>query len=1003
MKNFVCWNRDDALEIINPDVDAQPDAYFRAVHTDVPIRKQDRERSSTSVINAEEVLDQFLDPPKYALVPIIGYSGSGKSHLVRWMNLRIKRDDTREVLFVPKARTNLRDIVIALIGRLPDGSQEKYLNMVQGTGTTSYIVSAQRSLILSNIQAELKNDESYKDDSREDRDELEFLLRGLSSLFIDPYVRDQHFLKDDSFAADLANHIFEKPDGYNPAEKRREFTLQDLPSHIDDLTHSAKATREFLQFLAGQDMRLSEKAVSIVNRHTDAAIARCLNLSGDHLIQIMTEIRENLKKTGKELILLIEDFARLQGLDRALLQSVLEQGNDDLCTLRTAFACTTGFYGSLEATAKTRLSFVIDMDTPLKEGKDKFNLEGMVARYMNAVRLGPEKLRKSWELHKEEDASFSIDSACDECEHRSECHAAFGQVDGSGLYPFTKNAINVMAHRTDQNVDEKFNARTFQTSVLRPVTGLTSELEGGRFPPKSLLNDMGGLRDFPPDEQEKVKKRSPEDADRHLALIALWGGSVRAKDLPHGIQEAFGLKPLNLEGEQGSDVPTIPTQPPGPSGLSPGPSIPEIDALSRWANSDIKLPQQVANELRPLVFDAVVSFINWDELGCPRTFWAGSSGVFKQNGVIFENQTTKARAGSLISLTVPLNWEDDSDRTNTYLALSGLIEAERNRHWRFEGAAKKYVCLQECLRLWSGEIARQISDLKEGPDGWFPASAALELSVLGRLLTSSLEKEPDKLDLLEMGFQEMSPTSGYLSTDLEKIVEQIRSKQADLIKFIREGVTASKGGQSGNFLQSNILVEAMVSFKRRNYKLMDLPSSDGVPLTWHKEILALAKSVSGKLDAALKQEVDVRLKWLADVDAAFGAETDEKRISDAIKSAASAVSKLGIQGTSDLQFKANQFAQCDFSSAVRATREMKKAEAVRPWHVAPNIRGAKEVSADLINNATQVLVRAKSDIEAKLNDVGYDPGAIETLVSQIGADLEEISRALQGGDVAEPH
>ncbi|MDA8637289.1 hypothetical protein N9L49_01575 [Rhodospirillales bacterium] len=456
MKNFVCWKRDDALAIINPDVDAQPDAYFRALHTEVPIRKQDKNRRSTTIVSAEKVLEEFLETPRYSLVPIIGYSGSGKSHLIRWINLRIKRDQNREILFVQKSKTNLRDIVRDLIDRLPKDAQEQYLNMVQGAGSTTLTVSAQRSLILNNIQTELKNDISYQAlQDQDDKDEEEYLINGLSGLFIDPYIRDQHFLNDKCFAAELAEHVFEKPDGYSPAEKRREFTIDDIPSDLDDWMRPAAPTREFLQFLHGQDKRVTEKAVAIINRHTDAAITRCLNLSGDHLVEIMTKIRQSLKAAGKELILLIEDFARLQGLDRALLQSVLEQGNDDICALRTAFACTTGFYGSLESTAQSRLTFVIDMDNPLGSGRDAFNLHGLVAHYMNAIRLGEQRLKDTWETEKHNANSFEIESACNECEHEPTCHAAFGHVDGFGLYPFTETAIDVMAHRADEDVDQK--------------------------------------------------------------------------------------------------------------------------------------------------------------------------------------------------------------------------------------------------------------------------------------------------------------------------------------------------------------------------------------------------------------------------------------------------------------------------------------------------------------------------------------------------------------------
>jgi len=103
-------------------------------------------------------------------------------------------------------------------------------------------------------------------------------------------------------------------------------------------------------------------------------------------------------------VLLIEDFARLQGLDRALMQSILEQ-RANLCVLRMFFASTKGFYESLEATIKTRLTFVVDMDVHANAGKGELN--PFVARYMNAVRWGVSELQDQWRRFRKETLIFS--------------------------------------------------------------------------------------------------------------------------------------------------------------------------------------------------------------------------------------------------------------------------------------------------------------------------------------------------------------------------------------------------------------------------------------------------------------------------------------------------------------------------------------------------------------------------------------------------------------------
>lgn len=977
MNNFCCWNKNDALSIINPDVDAQPDAYFHAIHTDVPIRKQDKDRAHTSIVSVHDILKQFFENPKYALVPIIGFSGSGKSHLVRWLNLNIKRDKTREVLFVQKAKTNLRDIVKALILRLPDESQGKYLNLIQDAGTTSLTVKAQRTLILNNIQAEIVNDISYLSLTNSvEKEKQECLITGLSGLFIDPYIREKLFLCEDSFSAELAHHVFEKPVGYNPIEKRREFTSNDLPTNIDDITNSASATQKFLQFLLGNEQCIQD-SIKIVNRHADAAISRCLNLSGDHLLQIMTEIRQKLKKQGKELILLIEDFARLQGLDRALLQSLLEQGNDELCTLRTAFACTTGFYGTLESTAQSRLSFVIDMDNPLGNGVDAFDLKAFVSRYMNAIRLGEERLKQNWRIHIKNNEDLDIESACVECEHKVVCHDNFGEVNGFGLYPFTHQAIDVMAHRIDKNVDNVFNARRFLSRVLQPITKLTKELENGHFPPKSLLEEMGGIQDFRPDELEKIKKRTHYDGDRHITLIALWTGEIEAINLKNGIQEAFGLQPLlnelneelihvthdKLELLQNSNISQD-------SFNSNSDIYNDIEELSRWTNSAKQMSQQLANKLRPLIFNSVIEFINWDEINCSSKSWSGNSGLFRKGYIIFKNQSTQASRGSHINLTIPLDWNNDSVRTRTFSALSALLKLKSKFEWNNKIPYNEFVCLQECLNDWAQDIIKQILFFKLGPTNWSPAVASLEICVLGVLLSSCQQNIPSDIELLGFGFHSINRNYSYLSKDLEDIVDYICEHNSFLIETISDGVSATKGGQIGKFHNSNILVEGMKDFKKRGYKLMELPElpkQNLFPIKSHNDLYKISKKIKAKFDGAFKEELSLRLKWLADVDKAFGIDINENKISKKIHITISSIASLDISGSSDLYSTIREFNNVNFAKAVCAVRDINNDNVISPWQVSFDITKAKQVSTDLMFLTYNVLGMAKRNLESKLD------------------------------------
>ena len=54
-------------------------------------------------------------------MPIIGQSGSGKSHLVRWVKEKTPTTDRRQVIYLAKTRTSLKAVVRALLAEVEGG------------------------------------------------------------------------------------------------------------------------------------------------------------------------------------------------------------------------------------------------------------------------------------------------------------------------------------------------------------------------------------------------------------------------------------------------------------------------------------------------------------------------------------------------------------------------------------------------------------------------------------------------------------------------------------------------------------------------------------------------------------------------------------------------------------------------------------------------------------------------------------------------------------------
>src|SRR5690606_24645956 len=179
-------------------------------------------------------------------------------------------------------------------------------------------------------------------------------------------------------------------------------------------------------------------AIGIINRNLDKAVARTLSFSGDRVEELMAQLRMYLKDQGRELVLLVEEFARLQGIDRALLQAITSHGDERQCRMRTAIAVTTGFFASVAETAYMRTTHIVDMNRSAGRAGGQnvttASLSQFASRYLNAVRLGLSGIDRWNETAR---PGEEPPSHCSTCPYQGECHATFGAVDGYGLYPFT--------------------------------------------------------------------------------------------------------------------------------------------------------------------------------------------------------------------------------------------------------------------------------------------------------------------------------------------------------------------------------------------------------------------------------------------------------------------------------------------------------------------------------------------------------------------------------------
>lgn len=623
MTNFLCWSPDIAGRTIATEAASPSDAVLIATHTPLRIKRvgADADAAGSPEVTESDLIHEFVNSaPKEGIrvTPVLGESGSGKSHLVRWANINIERRPGRHVIYLPKTTTSLRDVVEKLLmQRTGPVFDEIRANLAQ-LGDTVLQGTLERK-ILDELAEAVRT-----------ADATDFMTKplvgdkGLSVLLHDPLFRE-HLLRPGAFITRRTEHAL---NGRNEesSDVPLEFTIDDLPLDIADVAniqHAARATQQLFRSLY-TDANMQVAAVNLLNSCLDLAVMRAANIGVGNIQRAFMKIREQL--VGEEIILLIEDFALIQGVRRDLLDAIIEvgvvQGQEKYATVRTLMAVTGGYYGNLPLTFRTRAEasspkYEMDLNLPTQDGADQELIVDFFGRYLNAARVGKDAL---------EQLNGKVNK-CDDCPVRDACHSAFGaSSDGFGLYPYNRPAIKraVKASAVKEKPDLFSPRRVLARAIRGVLTEQAGSIKAGLFPgPDFLQHDSADLQPLPLHVRESFDSEfSDPERLRHYTLSEFWG-NLGTTSISPAIYETFSLEPLasNFFGELGGNQGgAVPKPAPGPSESAPGPSesgtgFPRslqktLDDVDAWSAGKA-MPQSIANEIRAIIREALISRLVW--------------------------------------------------------------------------------------------------------------------------------------------------------------------------------------------------------------------------------------------------------------------------------------------------------------------------------------------------------------------------------------------------------
>jgi len=726
MAGYVCWKLEDVGKIVVYDAVMPSDAVFLATHTSAPIWRVEFESTAKGELCTEQdLLRHFIDTESELLfAPITGPSGRGKSHLVRWLRINIPEDQKRHVVYIPKYNTNLRGVIQQILRGL-SGQRVDELNAELAKAADSVNEATAPRKLLDAIAARIEQSSTMGvlnagGAKKHEIEQLKYAIQWLPELIRNHTFRHTLLSKESGVISRFAKEAIQ---GRGKGDRDEPFSFEenDLPRNVHEVSKAGDDIKKFYgHFVANRSLRL--QCVHLLNEHLGPAVAEVIGLRSDKLYEILLDLRKLLLDQGKELVLLIEDFTVLQGVQKELLDALIEtpvrDGKKVLCSVRVAVAVTTGRFLDDFETVLTRAKFkgfIYRLDVPYlekeAEGKGIANREVLefVGAYLNSTRLGQSAIDAAYsaaEVARRADGIW-LKNQCEGCPHKDRCWSAFGKTShGYGLYPFNEQALDRMIRARSGN---DFDPREILGQVIRHTLDThAQDLGTGKFPSPEYVQRFRTDKVKPVAASLESAVRGLDKDPRRLTLLEFWGGNPPSPtNLDPVIHEAFRLPPLDK-----TNLPTpvkvkeVEKEKPGDqkkatgSNRPPPPSPPPLwlEAIDKWKDGTANLDQDTARELRNLTAEAIKQRIDWNEWCVPSVRPAEMR--FDATSVRIERAVGEGRNPPPIHIVV----KPSVEAARTFQAMKWF---QHHGSWKFPGGAGYLRDLSLTLDRWATQIRTQ--------------------------------------------------------------------------------------------------------------------------------------------------------------------------------------------------------------------------------------------------------------------------------------------------------
>lgn len=990
------------LQCIKPEAESDWDEVFLAIHQPMRLVKRafkkdmaDDGRPATEADFLREFLKEDL-PTGTLLMPILGDSGIGKSHLVRWLDVQLKRlpdADRRHVIRIPKS-SSLKTVLYHILEDLQGEQYDEIRRQLKAARERLDLIGAEeriRAEVLAAIRRRYNDACQNREDARSRGEKVEHLdnewfthgdpQRCLPALLSDPATSRLFMPGTDQrpgIISQLAWHL--TTDSSEDRPPRRNFEEADLaPSDDFDISEASDIAKRYLQSLDRLDGRERKTAVRLLNSVIDSALQPLASPTDTSLSEIFLQIRRQLLADGRELVLLVEDFAVLSGIQGALLDAMIREGvrgGVDACVMRTALAVTAGYDFGRYDTVKTRAVYGWYVDESPVDDDDEMveHICDYVGAYLNAARFGSDALKQRrsafdddyWPPHFGDNAEL-------DAEDRQRLDAFGKSRSGWLLFPFNEAAVRQLSdiHLRDADNQLRLNPRTIINHLLiRVLRDYRSAWINSDFPSVEFLGQHA--HDLSASLQSEIRnaESNGRTRERYLALLRYWGDCphrLAEVVLPQEVYEAFGLRPLSNSAhfpevrprfperrpepmpsdgspasygrdsnEPASSEPVRPEPMPAPD-PAPEPAVTSEhpEEVRRWDrllndwNPSSNLPQKEANQLRLWLANHVQGAINWDALFLRKLTAAETKGW--QGNIFLPNAKGTGNISPANAMcTVCTNEEFASldQRNAAVLALIALARHEHYQDWDYPDAELDYARLQNLLERLVPQATEWIFSKKYREFAGDPVPALVEHILLAaRFLDVKTAHATDFASLLNSLFESPpdleSPQAGDEWAEFKsETVKHHRLLQDELLArtAVRQG-----GADTTHGIDCIRLLHAIRKCKGKSMSDTPMPDVAGSPDVG--AAVKFAKSFSAKLSSVVRNQQKRLASIRRQCQTELGEDFDKSTLVTTLKEQVlPEAQRLGVLA-GDLPRVADLQALCEEFRLAKVSETLKKLEA----------------------------------------------------------------------------